>query len=44
MVQQFQNMKNDREGEKTNQTLPMTEQEKRINELMTKMEEMIKRS
>ena len=44
MVQQFQNMKNDQEGEKTNQISFIVEHEKRINEKMNKMEEIIKRS
>ena len=44
MVQQFQNMKNDQEKEKTNQTSPIIEHEKMINEKMSKMEEMIERS
>ena len=42
MVQQFQNMKNGQEVDKTNQTFPITKHEKRINEKMSKMEEMIK--
>ena len=42
MVQQFQNMKNGQEVDKTNQTSPITKHEKRINEKMSKMEEMIK--
>jgi len=44
MVQQFQSMTNDREEEKTNQTPSITEQEKRINETLSKMEELIKKS
>ena len=43
MVQQFQNMKNSQEGDKIDQTSPITEQ-KKINENMSKMEEMIKRA
>ena len=42
LVQQFQNMKNGQEVDKTNQTSPITKHEKRINEKMSKMEEMIK--
>ena len=42
VVQQFQNMKNGQEVDKTNQTSPITKHEKRINEKMSKMEEMIK--
>ena len=42
MVQQFQNMKNGQEVDKTNQTSPITKHEKRINEKISKMEEMIK--
>jgi len=37
-------MKNGQEVDKTNQTSLITEHEKRINEKMSKMEEMIKRS
>ena len=44
MVQQFQNMKNGQEGDKTDQTSPIMENEKRINEKMNKMEKMIKRA
>ena len=44
MVQQFQRMTNDQEEEKTNRTPSITEQEKRINEKLSKMEELIKKS
>ena len=44
MVQQFQNIKNSQEGDKTDQTSPISESEKKINEKMSKMEEMIKRA
>ena len=43
MVQQFQNIKNS-QGDKTDQTSPISESEKKINEKMSKMEEMIKRA
>ena len=42
MLQQFQNTKNSQEGDKIDQTSPITESEKKINEKMSKMEEMIK--
>ena len=32
MVQQFQNMKNSQEGDKTDQTSPISESEKKTNE------------
>ena len=35
MVQQFQNMKNNQEGDKTDQTSPTSESEKKINEKMS---------
>ena len=44
MVQQFQRMTNDQEEEKTNRTPSITEQEKRISEKLSKMEELIKKS
>ena len=44
MVQQFQNMKNSQKGDKTNQTSPISERKKKINEKINKMEEMIKRA
>jgi len=37
-------MKNGQEGDKTDQISPILENEKRINEKMNKMEEMIKRA
>ena len=42
MVQQFQNIKNSKKGDKNDQTSPISESEKKINEKMSKMEEMIK--
>ena len=36
MVKQFRNMKNGQEGDKTDQTSPITIHEKRINEKMNK--------
>ena len=44
MVQQFQNIKNSKKGDKIDQTSPISESEKKINEKMSKMEEMIKRA
>ena len=44
MVQQLQNIKNSQEGDKNDQTSPISESEKKINEKMSKMEEMIKRA
>ena len=44
MVQQLQNIKNSQEGDKTDQTSPISESEKKINEKMSKMEEMIKKA
>ena len=44
MVQQFQNLKSGQEENKTDHNSPTMEGEKKINERMTKMEEMIKRA
>jgi len=44
MVQQFQNLKSSQEGDKIDQTSAISESEKKINEKMSKMEEMIKRA
>ena len=44
MVQQFHNLKSSQEEDKTDQTSPISESEKKINEKMSKMEEMIKRA
>ena len=44
MVQQLQNLKSSQEGDKTDRTSPISESEKKINEKMSKMEEMIKRA
>ena len=38
------NMKNSQEGDKTDQNSPISESEKKINEKISKMEEMIKRA
>ena len=44
MVQQFQNLKSNQEENKTNRNPPSMESEKKINERMNKMEEMIRRA
>ena len=44
MVQQFQNLKSGQEENKTNHNSPTMESEKKINERINKMEEMIKRA
>ena len=44
MVQQFQNLKSNQEENKTNCNPPSMESEKKINERMNKMEEMIRRT
>ena len=44
MVQQFQNLKSGQEENKTDHNSPTMEGEKKINERMNKMEEMIKRA
>ena len=44
MMQQFQNLKSNQEGDKTDHDLPTLENEKKINERMNKMEEMIRRA
>ena len=44
MMQQFQNSKNNQEKDKTNHDPPTVENEKKINERMNKMEEMIRRA
>ena len=44
MMQQFQNSKSNQEGDKTNHDPPTLENEKKINERMNKMEEMIRRA
>ena len=44
MMQQFQNSKNNQEGDKTNHDPSAAENEKKINERMNKMEEMIRRA
>lgn len=44
VVQQFQSMTNDWEEDKTDQTPSTTEQEKRSNKKMSKIEEFIKKS
>ena len=44
MMKQFQNLKNSQEGDNTNHDPPALESEKKINERMNKMEEMIKRA
>ena len=43
MMQQFQNSKNNQEEDKTNHDPPTVENEKKINERMNKMKEMIRR-
>ena len=44
MVQQFQNLKSNQEENKTDHNPPTMESEKKINERMNKMEEMIRRA
>ena len=44
MVQKFQNMKSNQEENKANHNPPTMESEKKINERMNKMEEMIRRA
>ena len=44
MVQQFQNLKSNQEENKTNYNPPTMKSEKKINERMNKMEEMIRRA
>ena len=44
MMQQFQNLKNNQEGDNTDHDPPALESEKKINERMNKMEEMIRRA
>ena len=44
MVQQFQNLKSNQEENKDDHDLPTMESEKKINERMNKMEEMIRRA
>ena len=44
MMQQFQNLKSNQEGDKTDHDPPTLENEKKINERMNKMEEMIGRA
>ena len=44
MGQQFQNLKGSKEENKTDQTSPILESEKKINEKISKMEKMIKRA
>ena len=44
MVQQFQNLKNNQEEDKTDHNPPTMESEKKINERMNKMEKMMKRA
>ena len=44
MIQQFQNSKSNQEEDKTNHDPPAVESEKKINERMNKMEEMIRRA
>ena len=44
MMQQFQNPKSNQEGDNTNHDPPTLENEKKINERMNKMEEMIRRA
>ena len=43
-VQQFQNLKNNQEENKANHNPLTVESEKKMNEMMSKMEEMIKRA
>ncbi|KAK9986685.1 hypothetical protein SO802_031636 [Lithocarpus litseifolius] len=44
MVQQFQNLKSNQEEDKTDHDPPAVDNEKKTNERMNKMEEMIRRS
>lgn len=44
MVQQFQNLKSNQEENKADHNPPTMESEKKINERINKMEEMIKRA
>jgi len=44
MVQQFQNLKSNKEENKADHNPPTMESEKKINERMNKMEEMIRRA
>ena len=44
MMQQFQNLKSNQEKDKTDHDPPALENEKKINERMNKMEEMIRRA
>ena len=44
IIQQFQNLKGSQEENKTDQYLTILESEKKINEKINKMEEMIKRA
>ena len=44
MMQQFQNSKNNQEGDKTNHDPSAAENEKKINERMNKMDKMIRRA
>ena len=44
MMQQFQNLKSNQEGDKTDHDPPTLENERKINERMNKMEEMIRRA
>ena len=44
MMQQFQNSKNNQEGDKTDHDPPAEDSEKKINERMNKMEKMIRRA
>ena len=44
MVQQFQNLKSNQEEDKTDHDPPAIDNEKKINERMNKMEEMIRRA
>ena len=44
MMQQFLNSKNNQEGDNTNHDPPTLENEKKINEKMNKIEEMIRRA
>ena len=44
MMQQFQNSKNNQEGDETNHDPSAAENEKKINERMNKMDKMIRRA
>ena len=44
IIQQFQNLKGDQEENKTDQNPPILEGEKKIDERINKMKEMIKRA